>query len=404
MLIFKNLLTDKTAPTTTPEGYLTYKGINIARTGLQDYRAGEFGDAFFDREPSAVVKVYRPESEVFDEEAMASFENKPITNNHPPVPVTAANYKNLAVGHANNIRRDGDYLVADLTIIDPGTIADIMSGKKELSNGYVSALDIVDGETPNGEKYNAIQREIRGNHIAVVQASRCGTKCSLFDTQSNHNEEKLMRILINGIPFEVADESLAAAIQGMQDTHTTVIADADTVKTQLKSVEEKHADEIQTLQALLDTALSNVITPEKLDAIADERVQIITDAKKLVPELEVTGKTCMAIKRETIATLFGDSITEDKLKNDVYVNARFDGALAAAPTSPTSPLTNIMVDSASSTVHDSKNPVAVAQAKKKIGNSIAHRFTVSQVSHRATAFVDAIDKEYEARLKAGTLS
>ena len=65
----------------TDEGYMQVPA-RIGRTGIQEYRAGEIG--LTDRDPMEIVKVFRPPEEVFDEESMRSFENKPVTNDHPP--------------------------------------------------------------------------------------------------------------------------------------------------------------------------------------------------------------------------------------------------------------------------------------------------------------------------------
>jgi len=58
----------------------------FARSGVHRYSGQEVG-----RPDLATVNVYRPESEVFSEDAMASFAHKALTLDHPNESVTAQN-------------------------------------------------------------------------------------------------------------------------------------------------------------------------------------------------------------------------------------------------------------------------------------------------------------------------
>jgi len=51
----------------------------------------------------------------------------------------------------------------------------IRAGLKELSCGFRCAWEIKSGMTPTGEKYDVIQRQIRGNHLASVEQARMGS-------------------------------------------------------------------------------------------------------------------------------------------------------------------------------------------------------------------------------------
>ncbi|MDD0873422.1 DUF2213 domain-containing protein, partial [Xylella fastidiosa] len=70
----------------TPEGYLIVPA-RFARTGIQHYAAHELGLSGAD--PQRVIRVYRPPEEVFAAEAIASFDGRPITDEHPDEEVTA---------------------------------------------------------------------------------------------------------------------------------------------------------------------------------------------------------------------------------------------------------------------------------------------------------------------------
>lgn len=159
--------------TKTDEGFLICKNVPIARTGTMEYLARELG---LDGDPERIVTVNRYEEDVFSPAAMASFEGKIVTDNHPPdnlLPETAGAYSR---GHVQNVRREGDKLVADLHITDASLISDIENGvKREVSCGYTCIY------VPDGNGYR--QTQIRGNHVAVVPAGRAGHEVAIKDKQ-----------------------------------------------------------------------------------------------------------------------------------------------------------------------------------------------------------------------------
>ncbi|MDT9702463.1 DUF2213 domain-containing protein, partial [Streptomyces sp. P17] len=86
----------------------------VARTGIQQYLGSEVG-----RPDLEVVTVYRPESEVFKADSMASFAHRPITDDHPDEAVTADNWKDYSVGQTGEeIKRDGDFLRVPMMVAD----------------------------------------------------------------------------------------------------------------------------------------------------------------------------------------------------------------------------------------------------------------------------------------------
>lgn len=159
-------------------GYLNVTA-RIARTGLHTYAGDEIPGGHF--KDHKIVHVLRPATEVFAKDAMASFAGLPITLGHPPSGVSAENYKQTTVGVSTGTPvRDGEYLKVELSVRDADTVAQIIAaGGMQISNGYTVDLDTTSGTTSGGDSYDAIQRNIRGNHIALVDAARCGPECQL---------------------------------------------------------------------------------------------------------------------------------------------------------------------------------------------------------------------------------
>lgn len=170
----------------TPEGYLVCVDSIIARTGKQEYLKSEI---FQDSNDDSVIQIDRPKSEVLSPSTIASFENKPLVDEHPDEDVNVDNYRDYAIGFARDVRAskldDVDILIANLIFTDPEAIAEIESGEKtELSCGY--DCDIL------GEGDNLYQANIRGNHIALCKAGRAGI-ARIQDSKMKDSKIKLSR-------------------------------------------------------------------------------------------------------------------------------------------------------------------------------------------------------------------
>lgn len=164
--------------TMTPEGYLICFDVPIARTGTQQYLRSELG--ILDEDPNGIVDVYRDEAEVFSDACIASFEGKPVTDDHPPVNVDADNISAYGRGHVQHIRRgqgeESDLLKGDLVITDKQLIERVQTGTREISCGY-------DCNYEQDEAGRIFQRCIRGNHVAVVPSGRAGHRVAIKDAQ-----------------------------------------------------------------------------------------------------------------------------------------------------------------------------------------------------------------------------
>jgi len=155
----------------TPEGYLICRDVPIARTGPQEYLAGELG---LEGDPERVVVVNRYPEDVFAPAALASFEGKDVTQGHPPENVGPENFASYSKGHVQNVRRSGEYIVADLILKDAGLVSDVWNGvTREVSCGYLCEY------VPDGSGYK--QQNIRGNHVAVVPRGRAGHEVAIKD-------------------------------------------------------------------------------------------------------------------------------------------------------------------------------------------------------------------------------
>lgn len=165
--------------TKTPEGFLICHNVPIARTGQQLYLGSE--TPFKELPSNDTVKIVRHPEEVFSKATMASFEGKPVTDDHPLEDVTPQNSRTYLKGICRDVRRGiGEYndcIVADLMIYDPVLIDEITSKeKREVSCGYDCFWELGNDDT-------ILQKQIRGNHIAIVKNGRAGHRVAVRDSK-----------------------------------------------------------------------------------------------------------------------------------------------------------------------------------------------------------------------------
>ena len=162
-------------------GQLIVKDAILARTGEYDYLES---DILPNGDKTKIVKVYRSPEDVFEPASMASFENKPLCDNHPDDDVCGDNYSSLQHGYMRDIHRgEGDLsncLMGTIVVTDPYVIKMIQDkDKRDLSLGYDAQIVLGD----DGKYY---MKKIRGNHVALVEDGRAGI-ATIRDSQNTKN-------------------------------------------------------------------------------------------------------------------------------------------------------------------------------------------------------------------------
>jgi hypothetical protein len=328
----------------TPEGYLR-AWASIARTGIQHYTDAD----------GSVRREYRPPSEVASPESLASFAGKAITSEHPPVLLDADNTKDYQVGFSGTeVVYDNGFVKAVMTITDKDTIERIMRGDaREVSAGYRVNYDPNPGVTEDGEHYDGIQKEIIGNHIAVVRRGRAGPQVKLhLDRQDaadpslfSKQEERLMtaNVVFDGAEFEVS-ESVALAItkeradakmsyEDMKKKYDELQAAADSMKSEMDAMEKEMKGKCDSAEGRADALAEHVeelkaeLAAAKeinFDSMVEERLALIEKAKPVLDAAyEFSGKTAREVMVDSIVAVRGDSIDLSE-KSDDYVQAMFD--------------------------------------------------------------------------------
>lgn len=194
MRLYDRLTID--ASNRTSAGYLVVNAKVAKLDNVQTYLGSEVG-----KPELATVRVFRPRDEV--SKARPSFAHRPVTLGHPDVPVTADNWKEHARGWTGDeVSIEGDVVRVPMLLADAEAIRAVEAGTRQLSMGYDVELEWTPGTSPSGETYDAIQRSIRGNHVALVDAARGGPELTVDGRPSNATSD--------GMP--TADMSVEKAI------------------------------------------------------------------------------------------------------------------------------------------------------------------------------------------------
>jgi hypothetical protein len=187
-----------TAQATDLNGYIEIKGNPISKVGIFPYLGSEIGAPEADR----VYSVYRSAEELSSPETIASFRLMPMVDEHSMLGaeadgLTPAERKGVQGVIGEDVYFDAPYLRGNLKLYSEAAKKMVSTGaKRELSPGYRCIYDFTPG-TFDGEQYDAIQRTIRANHLALVEEGRTGPDVAVLDhmrfaLDSNQLKEAVM--------------------------------------------------------------------------------------------------------------------------------------------------------------------------------------------------------------------
>ena len=296
----------------TDEGFLCVPG-RVSRTGIQQYLARELN---LDGDPNRIVNVYRPEDEVFKDESLSSFDGSDITIEHPDALVNSKNYSKTSVGVVRGVaRRDGEFTVCDLVVKDQRAIDAISRGKCELSAGYTAVYDNVPGIAPDGTPYEFVQRDIKVNHVALVDRARAGNNARIFDHSQGGNHMPVMITNDTGRKIDVADPANAQVVADAFDRLTQRVTDAEAKADKAEAEKEAMEEELEAEK----TKSNDAAIAERVAAIAT----VTAAAKRVVGDsFKCESMDTVEIMRTALAAKRPKLEWSDK--SPAYVQAAFD--------------------------------------------------------------------------------
>lgn len=276
-------------------GYLLIKDNPISKVGVFPYLGKEIGAP----EPERVYSVYRPESELSDPEALASFNLLPFIDDHEFLGDggTPAEKKGVQGSTGESAAFDFPYLKNSIRVYSDFLKGQIDGGKTELSPSYRCEYDFTPGSF-DGVQYDAIQRNIRGNHLALVQKGRTGPDVKVLDTypvtcdtaeyvHMNENQP-FTEAQLEALKALIAEAMAAAAVvedatappkdpAGDPDAEAASAAAKEAAALAAKEAEDKAAQAASTADSIAKMQAAIITKLNDRDALA----------KRLVPHVGV---------------------------------------------------------------------------------------------------------------------
>lgn len=168
-------------------GWFEIKANPISKAGIFPYSGRQLG--LTGEDADKIFQVLRPPEELSAPECIESFKLLPWIDEHVMLGPVAQELTDKAVpAEAKGIQgvtgqevfyKEGT-LYANIKALSSMLAALIAAGKRELSAGYRCTYEMVAGVW-NGLHYDAIQRNIRGNHLALVGEGRMGPDVAVMD-------------------------------------------------------------------------------------------------------------------------------------------------------------------------------------------------------------------------------
>lgn len=303
----------------------------------------------------SVRRELRTPEEVFHKDSLASFSMVPLTRDHPDAGhVDSKTWKSHAVGVVGEeVKQDGDYVRATVLVNDEKAVADLEGGKRrQLSCGYT--CDVVDGAGEwNGQPYDAVQKNIRGNHVALVALGRAGPDVRVHldaadaemveDAGGNDGKGKdditnaggaghkqgappMVKHRIDGYELDVSEQA-KTALEKQDREHAAAVAKADeALKVTQQLAEKAKADgaELQKKLELAEKAKADAVDPVKLHAAVKARVALEQQAAAILgPKEKLDALDDKALKVKMLEKAIPGWSAEGK------ADAAIDGALEA---------------------------------------------------------------------------
>lgn len=309
----------------TSEGYLVADALVGRANNIQEYRAAELG--LTDRAPHEIVRVFRPESEVFAVDSIETLSRLPITLDHPvkngkKVLVDARNFTEFSRGETGEeVMRDGDFIRVPVRVTDENAVRSVRDDRQEFSLGYTAQLELVDGEF-EGQAYDAVAMKFKYNHLAACRAARGGAELRITDERPAATGVKTMHnVLVDGVPVDASNPETAATVINnlvtARDTATQAAEAAqETITARDGTIAERDA-EIVTLKDQLEKAK---VSPADLRDAAAAFTKAQAQAKTLGVDVGDDLDTD-AIKKTVVDAKLGDAAKD-------YTDAQYEAAFA----------------------------------------------------------------------------
>ena len=162
-------------------GWYEVKDNPLSLAGVFPYLGRSIGAP----EPDRIYMVFRPPEELANDECIASFKLLPWVDDHTMIGGESTGFTPAEEKGVHGVIGEEVYfadgtLYGNIKVFSDALAGLIESGKKELSCGYRCSYEYAPGAY-QGQPYDFVQRNIRGNHLALVESGRMGKEVAVLD-------------------------------------------------------------------------------------------------------------------------------------------------------------------------------------------------------------------------------
>lgn len=298
-------------------GRLQVTKSNISKANVCPYYGREIPNAEkLGLEPDKIYRLWRHPDEL--KKAAPTFNNIPVLCIHTPdFPGDPPREYRVGTTHSG-CDFDGTYLTNGLSVWDNSAIAGIETEEqKELSSSYQYVADMTPGETPDGEAFDGVMRDIVGNHVALVETGRAGSDVLVAD--SLPLELKYMKLDRKGVAIraalgaflkprlaqDAAPKDITAILNANKSPKAIAQAVVGKYKTKLAADMELEPEE---LVEIIEASAESVEPDEEQKVAGDD------DNESIISLLREAGVSEEVIAK--IAAALSPSVAEDEDKDD----------------------------------------------------------------------------------------
>lgn len=227
-------------------GFLHVKNCHCTKVQIAQYLGSEISN---DLIPDKVYNVFRPEEELNKAETIQSLNGVPLQlEHHDDTAEKPAQYTRIGATGTDAVF-EFPYLSNSLHFFNQKAIDLIESGEKcELSIGYDCEIHKEAGEY-EGQPYDFVQRNIKIQHVALVECGRAGADVKVSDSKDiilnsqktevkQMDKEKLLQLINELVKAGATEEEIKAKI----DELTSDACEDEEVEVETEEVETEEPD------------------------------------------------------------------------------------------------------------------------------------------------------------------
>lgn len=260
-------------------------------------------------EPDRIYQVYRPASELSKPSTINSVKGIPLLLDHAPVSPDDLREDQLVGSLGDAAKWDGTYLRCNLNILAKKAQDHIKDhSMRELSLSY-AYTPVIKAGSFKGKHYDIVMKDIKANHLALVEAGRAGSDVRVCDSLPM----ELKQMNENTNVLEVLNK-LLDEVQKQNQSNAAAVGDSDPTEEDTSTEEAIFKDDDEAAE-------DEEIAEDEDEAAVDSDEEVAEDEDEEVAEDEdcKDGEECAEDEDPDEKAEDEDELAEDE-DDEKYAN------------------------------------------------------------------------------------